>query len=991
VDTIMNSFEAELSQAVKALRAQPLRDRPIQKPPDTLAPIQVARSIYSDTLTLEPITEPITQYKPPRAPTFMQQHRVFLIVLALASLLRVITMIAYFPALWWPDSFGYVGGKWFNSNASQLIAPSLHPYPPVDRPVGYSLILLWPLHVFHNVALVTGVQGLLGMLAGTMIYGLLRYRFKFAGWTATLAASPVLLSAYELQLEHYMLSDTLYMFLTVSALCIALWKRVPWWSLIGVGLLLGGAAITRTEGLPIIAVFAGAVLLSHMTNGKAVSRLRRLTALAALIGGFAIPYGAYAVWFDSVHHHFELESTYGGAFTAARVETFANCSIIKPPANEKWLCLKTPTSDRLSPDDYLWGYSGHPAIFASAPTGTKFSARTSAVAEKFAIHAIEHQPLAYAASVTSMFLRTFQHGPTTDGQAEWMFPASKPQTVQQLAAENPGTNPAVFYLYNGGRDPSTQFRQPYADILRAYQDVMVVPPPVLAAIALVGLIGVGLAFKRRMHGGAAFLPWAVGITMLLVPTATSDYEARYVVAAVPFLAIAAALATREIAWSNKRGYYVFVALILTVFTAAMYMLQDTVWHLNEKPLSGLAHAAWSWGSLVWLGAVLPSACGVIGMVTWRSPHNLNSTPPIRQLVCWRIVSRGLNTEALRATIEHVRLEMITTPLFNYVIEVLVDDELPPGLPAEGPSLWYLVVPREYRTVKGSLFKARALQYAVEKSVLPPNAWIIHLDEETRPTRSGIQGIARMIPEEEASGELRIGQGGILYHRNLREHPFLTLADSIRTGDDLARFHFAYKILGSPLFGFHGSYIVTRNDVEKEVGFDFGPIGSITEDAFWAVMQAQLGRKCRWVEGYMEEQSTKSALDFMKQRRRWFQGLVKVSLHAPVKLRHRMGILVNTAMWALAPISVAYTIAHLFLPGYVEPWIRILANLSLSSFATLYVVGLAINLAQRNTAWRYRIPLMTAQVALLPLFTALEGISVSFGLISRDHGFFVVKK
>ena len=38
----------------------------------------------------------------------------------------------------------------------------------------------------------------------------------------------------------------------------------------------------------------------------------------------------------------------------------------------------------------------------------------------------------------------------------------------------------------------------------------------------------------------------------------------------------------------------------------------------------------------------------------------------------------------------------------------------------------------------------------------------------------------LIREETASGRLRIGQGTILYHRNWKAHPFLTLADSSRT-------------------------------------------------------------------------------------------------------------------------------------------------------------------------------------------------------------------
>ena len=72
----------------------------------------------------------------------------------------------------------------------------------------------------------------------------------------------------------------------------------------------------------------------------------------------------------------------------------------------------------------------------------------------------------------------------------------------------------------------------------------------------------------------------------------------------------------------------------------------------------------------------------------------------------------------------------------------------------------------------------------------------------------------------------------------------------------------------------------RNDVECAIGFDFGPRGSITEDAFWALVAMERGHRTRWVEGYLEEQSTQSVVDFIKQRERWFRGLVAVVFDAP---------------------------------------------------------------------------------------------------------------
>lgn len=42
----------------------------------------------------------------------------------------------------------------------------------------------------------------------------------------------------------------------------------------------------------------------------------------------------------------------------------------------------------------------------------------------------------------------------------------------------------------------------------------------------------------------------------------------------------------------------------------------------------------------------------------------------------------------------------------------------------------IVVPSEYMTPKNTLFKARALHYAATTSNTDPDAWIMHMDEES---------------------------------------------------------------------------------------------------------------------------------------------------------------------------------------------------------------------------------------------------------------------
>jgi egghead protein (zeste-white 4 protein) len=432
----------------------------------------------------------------------------------------------------------------------------------------------------------------------------------------------------------------------------------------------------------------------------------------------------------------------------------------------------------------------------------------------------------------------------------------------------------------------------------------------------------------------------------------------------------------------------YIAMFVTIFVG-LYLLQDYLWPSGKQPSTTL-DLVWSAAAVIWLSGVIPGFLGVLGMLAYRHPEKLDDERPIDTPVYFRIVSRGDNVEVLTDTVRRCQTEMEKHPLFPYRIEVVVDS-YDFFIAAPNDDVTVIRVPDDYRTPKNTRFKARGLQYALDHSKAPDHAWLVHLDEETQPTSSGIKGICRFVREQEASGEHRIGQGAILYHRQWKQHPFLTLADNVRTGDDFARFHFQHR-LGVTVFGLHGSYIVVRNDIEKSIGFDFGPKGEITEDAFWAMVAMEKGHRCAWVEGYLEEQSCQSILDFMKQRRRWWQGLMLVSLYAPVKFRWRACITINTLLWALAPLSMLYTIAHFFYGFETNPVVRFGANFAFASFLVLYLVGLRANLDEHGVTNPFKRAFWwVAQTLALPLCSLMESMSVLWAIVKPAKGFHVIKK
>jgi egghead protein (zeste-white 4 protein) len=438
-------------------------------------------------------------------------------------------------------------------------------------------------------------------------------------------------------------------------------------------------------------------------------------------------------------------------------------------------------------------------------------------------------------------------------------------------------------------------------------------------------------------------------------------------------------------WAAWRVRIIF-AISFVVVGIPIFWLMLWFWH-HSSPAHGLAAEIVDGFSYVWILLAVPVLLNVIGALSFRNVNKKREGPmPPGTEVCFRIVTRGTNVEAVLKSALAVRAAMARTPLFPFSVEIVTDNALP-----EVEGVRTILVPKHYRTDKGARFKARALHYALEISPISDITWLFHLDEETHITPSVIRGIHSAVVEEERTGELRIGQGVVLYHRDLDKHPFLTLADSVRTGDDLGRFRLQH-MFGQSAFGMHGSFILVRNDVEKEVGFDLGPAGSVTEDAWWSLVEMARGHRSRWIDGYCLEQSTQSVVDFLKQRRRWFVGLCLVCLRAPARLWHRVTLVSSVILWGVGwlgwwSVSIAAVVVNARIPLVV----LIIGTTSLAAYSALYLLGLELNLDQRNVVWYRRLPWHLAQILLLPVYSLLESTAVIYGVIRPDFDFHVVKK
>ena len=391
------------------------------------------------------------------------------------------------------------------------------------RPSLYPM-LIKPFAELGNLQLLSLVQHLAGLAVAVMFYLLMR-RLGLSAIVAALGVVPVLLDGYVINIEHYVLTEAFFNLFVAGALMLLAFPQRP--STVGVG--ASGFII----GLSMLLRFVGAVTL---LPALLYVLLRRFGAarVVALLVGFAIPLGAYGLYFSTQTGGSFGVTDSNGLFLYGRVVEFADCDEVEVADELQEYCPAGPIDSETK------------GVFTSGLETKKVREDPEGNSKllRFGRQMVLAKPGAYAGAVVSDFARFFALTDPEDQEPNvkrWRFV----RTIEEA-------DPHPIVLTNEGAPPprsgiKTQFtiREAPATFLRSYQNVIYTYGPLLALLLIVGLVG-GLLARRmdddeRSLGPECLLFSLVAVLLLLGPTMLAVYHFRYVLTAIPLAGVAGAL------------------------------------------------------------------------------------------------------------------------------------------------------------------------------------------------------------------------------------------------------------------------------------------------------------------------------------------------------------------------------------------------------------------------------------------------------------------
>jgi hypothetical protein len=447
-----------------------------------------------------------------RVAALLSRHWLITLLAGAGLLLRLASGLAYRPALIYVDTLKYLYGA-----------------SPGADPLGYRAVLL----AVGSLSAVVLLQHLLGIAVAFLIYAVVLRRGG-SRWLAALAAAPVLLDAYQVQMEQTIMPDVWFDAMIVAGLAVLLWRptlTVPFAA--GGGLILGTSATVRAVGELLIVPALVYVIV-------AAGGWRRVIELGgAMFLAFVLPILCYCSVSYINNAGFVLAHNQS---TAGRLAGAADCATLKLPADVRPLC-PTPGEQARGPD---WLEHSRLSPLHTAPIPARAN-RTALI--NTLDSAVEHQQpgrvvAAIARDSVRLFALTRDPVESVTPISRWQFQDSYPVYPPWVSLGRHqmiivGVQKQAFTPFTYQRVGPAQVDKPVAALLRSYQlGGGYTPGPLLALFTLAGVAGSVLALLRRTRGTragqlavACLLFTATAVAMLLVPDVL-EFSWRYQLPAV---------------------------------------------------------------------------------------------------------------------------------------------------------------------------------------------------------------------------------------------------------------------------------------------------------------------------------------------------------------------------------------------------------------------------------------------------------------------------
>jgi hypothetical protein len=423
----------------------------------------------------------------------LRRHWLISALLLAGLMLRVLAVIAYQPALLYIDSLKYIFGAW-----------------PGNDPLGYNVILK-VLLLGGTLTTVAVLQHLLGLAMAVTLY-LLLVRRGVPRWLAALAAAPVLLDAYELQIEQTIMPDVWFEACIVAGLALLLWRPHPGPRRIAAGGLALGLSAPMAQVGQILILPALTYVLIVVTGWR-----RKLSQGAVLCVAFALPIVAFSMQQYAANGHFSLAPAAGNTIYGRLAEA-ADCPTLNLPSYEQAVCPSPALARELGPDGLVHNPESPDHLYVAPPGHTH-----AEVISDFNRRVLTQQPLRVVGNVLRDAVKLFAvDRVTSQGDtpiSRWQFQTSYPTygTTISLAPDHTimlglhfatSGGPEVIQPLPASMGGQASVVRPLAGFLRGYQLHGGYPPgPLLALATVAGLFGTlavgALALARRRPGPVA--------------------------------------------------------------------------------------------------------------------------------------------------------------------------------------------------------------------------------------------------------------------------------------------------------------------------------------------------------------------------------------------------------------------------------------------------------------------------------------------------------